>query len=98
MTLRESELARSRRARRSHDKQQQRKQRKRRALDAPLSMLIDEQVLTFFEWCQLNRFSERTGRRILASGDGPVVTQLGPKRIGVTVANNRRWQQTRARL
>jgi hypothetical protein len=102
MTLREAELARSRRARRSHSKQVHRK-RKRSALDGPLPFLLrqgelhDEQVLSFHQWCALNGFSPRTGRRILASGDGPIVTQLSEKRIGITVGNNRRWQEARAR-
>jgi hypothetical protein len=63
----------------------------------PLSMLLDSQVLTFFEWCQLNRISTRTGRRILNSGTGPTITQLSPMRIGVTVANNKLWQASRER-
>ena len=53
--------------------------------------------MTFREWCRLNGIGERTGRRILASGNGPVVTQLTEKEDGVTVANNRRWQEARAR-
>jgi hypothetical protein len=51
----------------------------------------------FHEWCRLNRISERTGRRILASGNGPVVTQVSAQRIGVLVKNNARWQASRAR-
>ena len=57
----------------------------------------DDAVLTFAEWCSLNGFSQRTGRRVLSSGNGPIVTQLSPKRIGVTRGNNRRWQASRAR-
>lgn len=64
---------------------------------APLSLSFDDQVLTFRQWCQVNGFSERTGRRILAGDDGPVVTQLSPSRVGVTVANNRAWQASKAR-
>jgi hypothetical protein len=101
MTLREGELSRSLRARRSHAKQLRRAQRKPKrrpsALDAPLALQNDAQVLTFREWCQLNRISERTGRRILASGDGPVVTQLSEKRIGITIRSNREWQEARER-
>jgi hypothetical protein len=66
-------------------------------LGPALAPLLDDRCLTFREWCQLNSLGERTGRRILASGNGPVVTQLTTKRIGVTVANNRRWQEARAR-
>ena len=107
MTLREDELHRSQRARRQHyrkirrrnnqDIRTQRSKRKQYALDAPLSVLHDDQVLTFFEWCQLNRFSERTGRRILKGPDSPKVTMLSPRRLGITVGNNRAWQASRAR-
>jgi hypothetical protein len=72
--------------------------RERRTLDAPLPFsgtLHDDQVLLFHEWCRLNRISERTGRRIIASGTGSVVTHLSTHRIGVTIRNNRVWQQTR---
>src|SRR4029077_9130126 len=62
-------------------------------LDKILSADPPDQVLTFHEWCRLNRISERTGRRILrgdyADIKAPVVTELTPKRIGVTVENNR---------
>jgi hypothetical protein len=59
---------------------------------APLSQTHPDQVLTFVEWCSLNRFSERTGRRILGRGDGPPVVQLSSKRIGITIGANQRWQ------
>src|SRR5262249_47406908 len=59
--------------------------------------LDDGRVLTFNEWCALNGIGKRTGRRILTSGSGPVVTQLSERRIGITVGNNRRWQESRAR-
>jgi hypothetical protein len=68
-----------------------------RALDGPLSVSHDDQVLTFVEWCKLNRISERTGRRILDGPDGPKVTMLSPRRIGITVRDNRAWQQSRER-
>jgi hypothetical protein len=68
-----------------------------RGHDAPLSMLLDDQVLTFPEWCQLNRVSTRTGRRILAGPGAPKVTMLSAKRIGITVGNNKRWQESRER-
>ena len=67
------------------------------ALDAPLTSLADDQVLTFQEWCRLNRISERTGRRILDSPDAPPTVQLSARRIGIRVAANREWQHTRER-
>jgi len=66
------------------------------ALDAPLSgALNDDQVLTFVEWCRLNRISERTGRRILDGPDAPPTVQLSPRRFGIRVAANREWQHSR---
>jgi hypothetical protein len=67
------------------------------ALDAPLTSLADDQVLSFVEWCRLNRISERNGRRILASPDGPQTVQLSQRRVGVTVRANREWQRARER-
>jgi hypothetical protein len=61
-----------------------------------LGALDDQQVLTVPEWCALNGVSLRTGRCILAGGNGPIVTQLSAKRVGVTRGNNRRWQESRA--
>lgn len=70
-------------------------ERLKHALDAPLSVSHDDQVLTFFEWCQLNRFSERTGRRLINGPNGPAVLRLSPRRLGITVGANRRWQAAR---
>jgi len=67
------------------------------ALDAPLTSLADDQVLSFVEWCQLNRISERTGRRIIDSPDGPPIVRLSPRRIGITVHANRAWRRARER-
>jgi len=53
--------------------------------------------MTFHDWCALNNFSVSTGRRILASENGPAVTQLSPRRIGITIGANRRWQAARTR-
>jgi hypothetical protein len=57
----------------------------------------DAQVLTLREWCQLNKISPRTAHRILKRPDGPIVTMMSPKRIGITIGNNRACQESRAR-
>jgi hypothetical protein len=62
-----------------------------------MASLEDDKILRFRQWCEVNGFSERTGRRVLASGDGPVVTRLSDKIIGVTIGNNRKWQAARER-
>ena len=48
-------------------------------------------VLSFRQWCELNGISARTGRRILKSDSGPIITQLSPRRIGITLAHNAEW-------
>ena len=88
--------ARPRHAQRTRTKTKRNKRYARPLPPLPAS-LNDAQVLRFREWCGLNRISERTGRRILASGDGPVTTQLSAKLIGVTVRANREWQASRER-
>jgi hypothetical protein len=102
MTLPEAELSRSRRAPPKKFSPKQRAKRKleialarKQRLDLLPATLNDNQVLTFKEWCGLNRISERTGRRIFDRGDGPVITQLSPKRAGITVRANREWQASR---
>jgi hypothetical protein len=56
----------------------------------------DDAVLTFREWCTLNGFGERTGRRILAAPGGPIVTKLTAKCIGISRRNNRAWLKARS--
>jgi hypothetical protein len=105
MSFRENELHRSQQTRRKHHKQQRRRklreqhtQQKQYALDAPLSALHDDQVLTFLEWCRINRISERNGYRIIHAPGAPILTMLSPRRFGITIGNNRTWQASRARV
>jgi len=57
----------------------------------------DLKVLSFKEWCRLCGFSPATGRRIIGAGNGPIITQLSSRRIGITIGNHVRWQASRAR-
>jgi hypothetical protein len=59
--------------------------------------LDDDWVMPFALWCQLNNFSPATGRRLRKAGKGPIFTQISDRRIGVTVRNNRIWQESRAK-
>jgi hypothetical protein len=72
-------------------------ERRRRQSEHDRADLNDHRVMSFRQWCELNGFSLSTGRRILAGDGGPVVTQLSERRIGITVANNRAWQESRTR-
>jgi hypothetical protein len=53
-------------------------------------------VMTFAQWCALNSISPATGRRLLRSGRGPIVTRLSDRRIGITIGANIAWQAKRA--
>jgi hypothetical protein len=55
----------------------------------------DDRVMSFDDWCKLNRFSRSTGQRICGAGKGPRFIQLSERRKGVTVGENRRWQESR---
>ena len=59
--------------------------------------LNDDWVMPFSLWCEVNNFSPATGRRLRKAGKGPVFTQISDRRIGVTVRNNRVWQESRAK-
>ena len=59
--------------------------------------LDDQRVMTLRQWSEVNGFSWDTGRRLIRSGQGPKILQLSPRRIGITVAANREWQQARER-
>ena len=61
----------------------------------PLSQTNDDQVLTFQEFCRLNRISEKTGRRLIHSPNGPAFVKLTARRYGVTIGANKAWQAAR---
>jgi hypothetical protein len=76
-----------------------RKKKKKKKVSDRLSFggpLLDDQVLTFREWCALNGISVRTGRRIIDGPDPPAIVRLSARRIGITVKANREWQARRA--
>jgi len=59
--------------------------------------VADDRVMSFVETARVNNMSIWTLRRIIDRGDGPPVTDVSERCKGVTVANNRRWQQSRTR-
>jgi hypothetical protein len=74
-----------------------REEERRRSQSERDRALDDQRVMMFGQWCEVNGFSVATGRRLRKAGKGPIFTQLSPRRIGVTVANNRKWQAARER-
>ena len=61
------------------------------------SISSPNRVLTLRQWAELNSLGYRTAQRIIASGNGPKIVQLGDRRIGITEAHNREWQASRVR-
>jgi predicted DNA-binding transcriptional regulator AlpA len=54
-----------------------------------------DKVLSFKQWCELIGVSEATGRRILNTDEGPVVRWLSKNRIGIKLADHRKWLASR---
>jgi hypothetical protein len=94
MTLREAEQR--QRPRSKTQRPQKTKQRPSPQAKAP-PIEHRDRVLSFRDWCRVNSFSPATGGRILASGDGPPVVQLSPRRIGIKESANAAWQAARTR-
>jgi predicted DNA-binding transcriptional regulator AlpA len=56
-----------------------------------------DRVLSLPQWAKLAGISERTGRDIIARGDGPKIVQLSENRIGIRVCDHREWLAARIR-
>jgi hypothetical protein len=74
-------------------REQERRQRQRASTEQ--SSPNSRRVMSFRAWCDLNNFSIPTGRRIIASGEGPKITQLASRRIGIREDHNAEWQDSR---
>jgi hypothetical protein len=58
--------------------------------------LADDQVLTLPDFAKIAGISVPTLRRRIAGGDGPVITKLSERRIGIRVRHGRAWLDERA--
>lgn len=63
-------------------------------MSSPESTDLDR-ISSFSEWCKRAGISEATGRRILASGDGPTVTWLSARRMGIRERHYLEWLDKR---
>jgi hypothetical protein len=78
-------------------RENERRRRQRQLVDDLFALPDDNHVLTFTEWCRLVSISPRQGRRIITGNNGPTVTQISDRRIGITRRNHRLWLASRAR-
>jgi hypothetical protein len=86
-------------SKRQHNRRKKRERQQRLAARRELRQRLiaddPDAVLLFSEWCTLNGFSPKFGRQLLADGDGPVLTYITAKRIGVARRHNFTWQEKR---
>jgi hypothetical protein len=61
----------------------------------PIGM-ADDQVLTLTEFAKLAGISLVTLRRRIAAHDGPIITKLSERRIGIRMRHGRAWLDARA--
>ena len=59
--------------------------------------LTPDRVLTLDQWCKINSIGLNTGKRLIATGDGPAIVQLSPRRIGIRESDAAAWQAARIR-
>jgi hypothetical protein len=74
------------------------KKKKRRLHRVPHPMpplVSDHIVLTMAQFRQLANLGERTARRMIRDGHGPILTQLTGRKLGVSYGNYKRWVESR---
>jgi hypothetical protein len=54
-----------------------------------------DHVHPWLAWCSLVGLSEATARRLRVRGEGPIVTQLSARRIGVRHRHHLAWLTSR---
>jgi len=55
----------------------------------------DDVILPFLDWVMLAGLTETTARELRARGQGPRCVRLTDKKLGVTLAEHRRWVKAR---
>jgi predicted DNA-binding transcriptional regulator AlpA len=55
-----------------------------------------DSVRSLPEFAALAGISLRTLRRLIDAGDGPVITRLSPRRLGIRVSHGDAWLDSRA--
>jgi predicted DNA-binding transcriptional regulator AlpA len=54
-----------------------------------------DRVMSFKEWCKAAGISERCGRGLIESDNGPPVVRLSTNRIGIRACDHRAWLASR---
>ena len=59
--------------------------------DLIASLFAPARVLDLQTWAAISGISHMTARRLIASGNGPRVTRLSPRRIGIRLSDHINW-------
>jgi hypothetical protein len=74
-----------------------RRDKRSRPLPPIPSVLHDDMILPWPVWLQVAGLPDRSARRLVREGNGPIITQLSERRPGVRVLHHRQWADARAR-
>jgi predicted DNA-binding transcriptional regulator AlpA len=55
-----------------------------------------DRINSFSEWCKRAGISEATGRRLIDAGEGPKLTWLSARRMGIRERHYLEWLDARA--
>jgi hypothetical protein len=69
-------------------------QARQSSLQQPSDIDLDR-ITSFADWCKRLGISPATGRRLLKSGKGPVITWLSERRMGIRERHNLQWLDAR---
>jgi hypothetical protein len=64
---------------------------------SPVAM-VEDQVLSLSEFAKVAGISVVTLRRRIIAHDGPIITRLSERRIGIRVRHGRAWLDARAAM
>jgi predicted DNA-binding transcriptional regulator AlpA len=57
----------------------------------------EDRVLSVKEWAKEAGISLKTAQNLIARGEGPLVVELSPNRLGVRICEHRAWLAARTR-
>jgi hypothetical protein len=52
-------------------------------------------IMSFYDWARLAGISERQAKRLRQNGQAPRCVLIGERKLGVTLAEHRRWTKAR---
>jgi predicted DNA-binding transcriptional regulator AlpA len=63
--------------------------------DAKRCLVSRDRIMTIKEWCERSSFSTVTGWRLMKAGQGPKLTRISERRLGIREDHYREWLDSR---